>query len=270
MASSTRFFNNLTHYNTQYETAPRGNTSLHDYGRGGMTVSENPQRQVQKGDFMRALGGDLKPMNYLKPELPITKKQTMERDALASPFVQAEPRPMVYDKLDAPKTTLRETTLGPGPSMNLRGNMHDYAPDIDVYVPNRTLRQETYVEDYVRNPMGDVAPRLREDIEGMKIHSGREEISQGRLMAHVGPSTRLGAEDLNVALHRNVYRRDDAQYERTVERGRFGYNSAQMAGHGDMRFKDALPNEELSGRLDPVVLSSLQTNPYAHSFASAR
>ena len=147
--NKTTFFNNLTHYNDPYQNNSRGNSNLHDYGRGAMSTDNNVKRRLIEGDYTKNYTGPEQAMNYLKPDLPITKKQTALYDQNDNPMLQPlYNKPRVYETVDAPKTTLRQTMIDNDPIRNLKGldNMNEYVPDVNVYVPNPTLKQDTYVD----------------------------------------------------------------------------------------------------------------------------
>jgi hypothetical protein len=259
------FFNNLTHSNDPYKEQPNGNMTLHDYGRGGLAMNNNANHLPIANDYVKNLVGYTKPMNYVKPDLEVTKKQLALYDTLDSPMVQPSfERPMIYENITAPKETLRQSMIDGDFIRNLKGTINEQVPDIDVYVPNRTLKQDSYIENYIHNPMGEVKSRIRDSVEATTIHSNREELSKGRIVGAQGRNTMLSVDDTKTSLTRNIYKDEPRQ-----DQGRFGYNTTQMASSGSFRDKDTLPNEPLSSRLDPRMLSALNSNPYAHSFVNA-
>merc|ERR1711865_72892 len=94
----------------------------------------------------------------------------------------------------------------------------------------------------------------------------RDKVAKGRTPATGGPQKRNGSKNIKMSTRRT----GDLKNKLLNGRGMVStktYNSIpQVDKCGETRGKMTVPNEPIQNRLDPDMVTALQSNPYARTF----
>lgn len=132
--------------------------------------------------------------------------------------------------------------------------------------PKATIRQETSVS-YTGTAMGEDKPQSYDSINNSTTKSIRDKIAKGRTPSTGGPQKRTGTKNIKMSTRRT----GDLKNKLLNGRGMVStktYNSIpQIEQCGETKRKMTVPNGPIQNRLDPDMLTALESNPYTRPFA---
>jgi len=259
-------------------------------------IIQNPR---PAGNFT-ALGNMAPKATVYDPNDPLRvtiKETTIDNDwiGMAAP-TEAQPRLTVYDPNDVMRTTIRETTedndwKGVAAPADCAQKLTVYDPDDVARVTGRnTLADwdmyrnlgrmdlpegaEVRIQDGVRSTQKSAisaksaysgtaysarAERDRQDVRAMRHYAQKETIAQGRKPA--GSSTKVfnGEDNVNLQYRRVVA---DSVNDRQPGQDRVNNEPTSTEVIGLQRPRAVLKMDVASERCEPVMVSSLEANPY--------
>ena len=233
-----------------------------------------------------------------------TIKETNIHDAVKNNLTPARPsKNAIYDPNDIAKITIKETTYVEGHFNNAKEARDDgyineskvikapkthrecydqvtytgdaQGPESGGYQvadpkPKNTVRQFTSDYEYggVAGPAAQDKPISYEDIYNSTIRTVRQDVAKGRTPATQGAKSKLGGDDINVSINKEPELNNTRIDDRGVSTTKVYNSLPTMNKCNETTDKLTLPNEPLSNRLDPVMVSAFKENPYTHSLQS--
>jgi hypothetical protein len=227
------------------------------------------------------------------------KETTIDNDwiGMAAP-VEAQPRLTVYDPNDVARTTIRETTedsdyIGISAPANMPQKLTVYDPDDVARVTGRNTLSEwdTYrnmgrqdlpsnqtirPQDKVRltqkaaisakssytgiaQASEAIAQTDRTDAKAMRHYATKEQIAKGR--QQMGSSTKIfnGEDNINMQYRKIT---SDSVNDREPGLDRVGAEPTSIEVLGAQRPRNVLKLDIASTRMEPLMVASLENNPY--------
>ena len=137
-------------------------------------------------------------------------------------------------------------------------------------VPKNTSRQYMADNEYTgnRGPGANKAPKDYSTTYNATVKSIRENIAKGRSPASQGPKSSVPKESVNMFTTRHGDNNNKKLEKRGIMSNKVYNSIPQQNQFGQTEFKDTLPNQPLSNRLDPKLLDPFKENPYTHSLQS--
>ena len=285
-------------------TGPRKPTVYDPNDVPRTTIKETNINNNRTGAFQNT--GPKKPIVYDPTDVPrTTMKETNIKNKRTGTFNNINPnKPRVYNPNDIPKETVKQCTIvkdnmgninnqksGSG-YINKKHNLNakntnrqntsvHYVGDargedkggylVKKIKPKNTARQFTSDNEYIGNkgPGNSKKPVDYSTTYNATIKSIRENVAKGRSPAHQGPKEINQKENINLYTSRNSEDNNKKLENREIIPTKTYNSMPQQNQFGQTNMKDALPNEELSNRLDPNLLNAFRKNPYTQSLHSS-